>query len=242
MTVWVIWISYNITVTGKVNHTGVNSSKLDPIKNPEDVPEQACCTETPHHNYKTQKTQHPAARHPRGHTAMPWWVRAVFLSMFAQVLKCLFPVQDCWAKLSWQITHGFMLKKSFPASGVAVRRLFSFSAPLLSGRATAPPAGAAGDVGLVGLVGVETFLLWLSCTCFGLETAPGWQTNTITWQGNTEKRDACQKRWIFDQWTVRNNWAATRKSKTWHKMQQVFEASEDRSIVHYTSEQLYLLF
>lgn len=64
-----------------------------------------------------------------------------------------------------------MLKRSLPASGVAAKKVCPLLAPLLSVQVAAPPAGAAGDVGLVGLVGVEAFLLWISCTCFGLETA-----------------------------------------------------------------------
>lgn len=56
------------------------------------------------------------------------------------------------------ITHGFMLKRSFPACGV--------------GDTGANPLSAqAGEVGPVGLVGEEAFLLWISCTCFGSETA-----------------------------------------------------------------------
>lgn len=61
-----------------------------------------------------------------------------------------------------------MLKRSLFGSA---KRVFPLSGPLLSVQVAAPPAGAAGDMGLVGLVGVEVFLLWISCTCFGLETA-----------------------------------------------------------------------
>ena len=64
-----------------------------------------------------------------------------------------------------------MLNMSLPGSGAADKRAGPLSAPLLSVQVAAPPAGPAGDVGLVGLVGVDAFLLWISCTCFGLETS-----------------------------------------------------------------------
>lgn len=51
-----------------------------------------------------------------------------------------------------------MLKKSFPTSGFA-------------DRGAKPLFVQAGEVSPVGLVGEEAFLLWISWTCFGLETA-----------------------------------------------------------------------
>lgn len=51
-----------------------------------------------------------------------------------------------------------MLKRSFPTSGF--------------GDTGADPSSVQeGEVGPVGLVGEEAFLLWISCTCFGSETA-----------------------------------------------------------------------
>lgn len=88
----------------------------------------------------------------------------------------------CWAEWNWQITHGLMLKRSLAASGFADKKADPLSAPLLSVQVAAPPAGPTGDVGLVGLVGVDAFLLWISCTCFGLETATDWERDTVTWQ------------------------------------------------------------
>lgn len=70
-----------------------------------------------------------------------------------------------------EVTHGFMLKRSLPASGFAALRVDPLSAPLLSVQVAAPPADPLGEVRLVGLVGEEAFLPWISCTCFGLDTA-----------------------------------------------------------------------
>lgn len=80
-------------------------------------------------------------------------------------------------KWKWQVTHGFMLKRSLPASGFADKRV----EPLLSVQVAAPPAGPLGDAGLVGLVGEEAFWLWISCICLGLETATDWERDTVTW-------------------------------------------------------------
>lgn len=102
-------------------------------------------------------------------------------------IQILTPVPVCMSyfvcsMLSWvkPITHGFMLKRSLPASGVA--SVDPLSAVLLSFQAEAPPVDPLGDLRLVGLVGEEAFLLWISCTWVGLETATDWERDTVTWQ------------------------------------------------------------
>lgn len=62
---------------------------------------------------------------------------------------------------NWQVTHGFMLKRSLPPS-----EAWLFSKALLSVQVPVPPAGALRDVGLVG---VEGFLL-----CLVLEATADW--------------------------------------------------------------------
>lgn len=67
------------------------------------------------------------------------------------------------------LTYGFMLRWSLPPSGILAERTFPFSVVLPSVHVAAPPAeAAAGDVRPKGL---EGFLLWISWTCFGSETA-----------------------------------------------------------------------
>ena len=105
----------------------------------------------------------------------------------------------CWAGRSCQVTHGFILKRSLHDSGIDAKTVFPLSAP--------PAGGAAGDVGLVGLVGVAASLLWISCTCFGLETASDWETNTqhdsVTgWKSEKRRLSAKMNLWK----SVRNHW------------------------------------
>lgn len=94
------------------------------------------------------------------------------------------PLRAEWRR---KVTHGFMLKRSLPASGFAAPAVNPLSAPLLSVQVAAPPADPLGVVRLVGLVGEEAFLPWISCTCFGLDTATDWETDTVTWQRDRVK-------------------------------------------------------
>lgn len=80
------------------------------------------------------------------------------------------------------ITHGFMLKISFPTSG-------------FSEMGANPLSVQEGEVGPVGLVGKEVFFLWISCTCFRSETATDWERDATAWQGRKDKSEwVCPER------------------------------------------------
>lgn len=106
------------------------------------------------------------------------------------------------------ITHGFMLKISFPTSG-------------LSETGANPLSVQEGGVGPVGLVGKEAFLLWISCTCFGSEAATDWERGA-TWQGGREKSEWVSPERAADSHTSENlhcsqsdlNWGWQKRSPT----------------------------